>query len=134
MPRPFGAMRMTMRSELLYGALFILLALIARSASVSLPVGFLRGAVSMLGVVMLIGGVIVIVVGLWHAARRSENPAPITAPGSPGWFPAADDSTLCEHCPGPGSSFPDATPGAGLRRFRESDERWSTGDLHPSER
>ena len=75
MPKPFGTMRMTTRSELLYGALFLLIALIARSVALSMSVSFLRDSVSMLSVVMLIGGVIVIVVGLWHAASRDEHPA-----------------------------------------------------------
>jgi hypothetical protein len=37
----------------------------------SMSANILRDAVSMLSVVMLIGGVIVVVVGLWHAARRN---------------------------------------------------------------
>ena len=74
MPKPFGTMRMTTRSELLYGSLFLLIALIARSVSLSMSVSFLRDSISMLSVVMLIGGVIVVVVGLWHAAGRANNP------------------------------------------------------------
>lgn len=94
MPKPFGTMRMTTKSELLYGALFLLIALIARSVALSMSISFLRDAVSMLSVVMLIGGVIVVVVGLWHAASRANNPAPMTAVCLPGWFPDHEDATL----------------------------------------
>jgi hypothetical protein len=87
-------MRMTTRSELLYGALFLLIALIARSVAMSMSVSLLRDMVSMLSVVMLIGGVIVVVVGLWHAASRANNPAPMTAASLPGWFPDHEDATL----------------------------------------
>ena len=100
MPKPFGTMRMTTKSELLFGGLFLLIALIARSVSASMSVSFLRDAISMLSVVMLIGGVIVIVVGLWHAASRADNP---TSPsGSPvaGWVPDPDDATLLRYWDG----------------------------------
>ena len=100
MPKPFGTMRMTTTSELLYGALFFLIALIARSVSLSMSVGFLRDMVSMLSVVMLIGGVVVIVVGLWHAARRAENPTPPSGPRLPGWFPDHNDATLLRYWDG----------------------------------
>jgi hypothetical protein len=99
-PKPFGTMRMTTKSELLYGALFLLLALIARSVAMSMSVSFLRDAVSMLSVVMLIGGVIVVVVGLWHAASRANNPSPMTAARLPGWFPDHDDPTLLRYWDG----------------------------------
>ena len=94
MPKPFGTMRITTRSELLFGGLLLLLALIARSIAMSLSASLLRDAVSMLSVVMLIGGVIVVVVGLWHAARRTENPTPHSGFSVPGWFPDLDDVTL----------------------------------------
>lgn len=100
MPKPFGTMRMTTKSELLYGALFLLIALIARSVALSMSATFLRDAVSMLGVVMLTGGVIVVVVGLWHAASRANNPAPKTAVGPSGWFPDHDDPTLLRYWDG----------------------------------
>jgi hypothetical protein len=93
-------MRMTTKSEILYGALFLLLALIARSVALSMSVGFLRDAVSMLGVVMLIGGVIVVVVGLWHAASRANHPSPMTVASLPGWFPDHDDPTLLRYWDG----------------------------------
>jgi hypothetical protein len=93
-PKSFGTMRMTTASELLYGALFLLIALIARSVAMSISVSWLRDAVSMLSVVMLIGGVIVVVVGLWHAASRANNPAPMKAASPPGWFPDHEDATL----------------------------------------
>ena len=73
MPRSFGTMRMTTTSELLYGALFFLIALIARSVSLSMSVGFLRDMVSMLSVVMLIGGVVVI--DLFAHDLRRRKPA-----------------------------------------------------------
>lgn len=100
MPKPFGTMRMTTKSELLYGALFLLIALITRSVSMSMSVSFLRDAISMLSVVMLIGGVIVVVVGLWHAASRANHPVPMMAGGLPGWFPDHDDPTLLRHWDG----------------------------------
>jgi uncharacterized membrane protein YiaA len=59
-------MRMTTKSELLYGALVLLIALFARSVALSISVSVLRDAVSMPSAVMLIGGVIVLAVGLWH--------------------------------------------------------------------
>jgi hypothetical protein len=93
-------MRMTTRSELLYGALFLLIALIARSVSLSMSVGFLRDAVSMLSVVMLIGGVIVVVVGLWHAASRAKNPPRGRAADLPGWMPDQTDATLLRYWDG----------------------------------
>jgi hypothetical protein len=96
-PKPFGTMRMTTKSELLYGALCLLIALIARSVAMSMSVGLLRDMVSMLSVVMLIGGVIVVVVGLWHAARRAENPSPVPGFSVPGWFPDLDDETLLRY-------------------------------------
>lgn len=97
MPRSFGTMRMTTKSELLYGALFLLIALIARSVSMSMPVNFLRDAISMLSVVMLIGGVIVVVVGLWHAASRVENPGSMATANHAGWFPDPGDATLLRY-------------------------------------
>lgn len=100
MPKPFGTMRMTTRSELLYGALFLLIALIARSVSLSMPVSFLRDAVSMFSVVMLIGGVIVVVVGLWHAASRTKSPSSVTAASPPGWMPDQTDATLLRYWDG----------------------------------
>lgn len=100
MPRSFGTMRMTTKSELLYGALFLLIALIARSVSMSMSVSFLRDAISMLSVVMLIGGVIVVVIGLWHAASRANDPAPMTAASLPGWFPDHDDPTRLRYWDG----------------------------------
>jgi hypothetical protein len=93
-------MRMTTRSELLYGALFLLVALIARSVSMSLSVSFLRDAISILSVVMLIGGVIVLVVGLWHAASRVENPTSPSGSRIAGWFPDPDDATLLRYWDG----------------------------------
>jgi sugar phosphate permease len=99
-PKPFGTMRMTTKSELLYGALFLLIALIARSVAMSMSANILRDAVSMLSVVMLIGGVIVVIVGLWHAASRAENPTSMTAPNVPGWFPDHDDATLLRYWDG----------------------------------
>jgi hypothetical protein len=93
-------MRMTTKSELLYGALFLLIALIARSVALSMSASFLRDAVSMLSVVMLIGGVIVVVVGLWHAASRAENAAPTTASSVNGWFPDHRDATLLRYWDG----------------------------------
>ena len=97
MPKSFGTMRMTTKSELLYGALFLLIALIARSVSLSMSVSFLRDAVSMLSVVMLFGGVIVTVVGMWHAARRAESPTPgpVFPAFRPAGFPDPEDSTPC---------------------------------------
>ena len=100
MPKPFGTMRMTTRSELLYGGLFLLLALIARSVAMSLSASLLRDAMGMLSVVMLIGGVIVVVVGLWHAARRAENPPAQSGFSVPGWFPDLDDATLLRYWDG----------------------------------
>ncbi len=100
MPRSFGTMRMTTKSELLYGALFLLIALIARSVSMSMSVSFLRDALSMLSVVMLIGGVTVVVVGLWHAARRAEPPTPQPAFSFPRWFPDPGDATLLRYWDG----------------------------------
>lgn len=100
MPKPFGTMRMTTKSEILYAALFLLIALIARSVALSMPVSFLRDAVSMLSVVMLIGGVIVVIVSLWHAASRASNPAPALALPLPGWFPDHDDPTLLRYWDG----------------------------------
>jgi hypothetical protein len=91
---------MTTKSELLYGGLFLLIALIARSVSMSMSVSFLRDAVSMLSVVMLIGGVIVVVVGLWHAASRVEDPASMTTTNFTGWFPDPDDATLLRYWDG----------------------------------
>jgi hypothetical protein len=73
MPKPFGTMRMSTKSELLSGALFLVLALIARSAAASLPANLLRDAVAMLSLVMLLGGIIVVVVGLWHAVSRTGS-------------------------------------------------------------
>jgi len=99
-PKPFGTMRMTTRSELLYGALFLLIALIARSVALSISASFLRDAVSMLSVVMLVGGIIVVVVGLWHAASRANNPAAMTAASLPGWLPDHDDPTLLRYWDG----------------------------------
>jgi hypothetical protein len=99
-PKPFGTMRMTTKSELLYGALFLLIALVGRSVALSMSVSFLRDAVSMLSVVMLIGGVIVVVVGLWHAASRAENPTSMTASSVPGWFPDHGDATLLRYWDG----------------------------------
>jgi hypothetical protein len=93
-------MRMTTKSEFLYGALFLLIALIARSVSMSMSVSFLRDAIGMLSVVMLIGGVIVVVVGLWHAASCANNPAPMTAASLRGWFPDHDDPTLLRYWDG----------------------------------
>jgi hypothetical protein len=63
----------------------------------SVPVSWLRDVASMLSVVMLIGGVIVVVVGLWHAARRAENPATMTPSSVPGWFCDHDDATLLRY-------------------------------------
>ena len=100
MPKSFGTMRMTTKSELLYGALFLLIALIARSVSLSMPVSFLRDSVSMLSVVMLIGGVIVIVVGLWHAASRVEHLASPSSSRIAGWFPDPADETLLRYWDG----------------------------------
>ncbi len=80
MPRPFGTHHMSTTSELLYGVLFLLLALIARSAALSLPANFLRDGVGMLSVIMLLGGLIVIVVDLWHAASRAESRARSRSP------------------------------------------------------
>ena len=100
MPMPFGSMRMTTKSELLYGALFLLIALIARSVSMSMSVSFLRDAVSMLSVMMLIGGVIVVVVGLWHAASRVENPPSTTTANFARWFPDPVDATLLRYWDG----------------------------------
>jgi hypothetical protein len=99
-PKPFGTMRMTTKSELLYGALFLLLALVARSISLSMSVSFLRDAISMLSVVMLIGGVIVTVVGLWHAAGRDQNPATPSSSRIAGWFPDPADETLLRYWDG----------------------------------
>jgi hypothetical protein len=93
-------MRISTRSELLYGALFLLIALIARSAAMSMSVSFLRDAISMLSIVMLIGGVIVVVVGLWHAARRAEHPSSQPGFSVPGWFPDLDDETLLRYWDG----------------------------------
>jgi hypothetical protein len=73
MPKPFGAMRMSTKSELLSGALFLVLALIARSAAASLPANLLRDTVAILSLVMLLGGIIVVVVGLWHAVTRPRQ-------------------------------------------------------------
>jgi hypothetical protein len=52
----------------------------------------------MLSVVMLVGGAIVLVVGLWHAARRNESPAP--ASSISGWFPDRHDATLLRYWDG----------------------------------
>jgi hypothetical protein len=93
-------MRMTTKSELLYGALFLLVALVASSVAASMPVNFLRDVVSMLSVVMLIGGVIVVVVGLWHAASRDNQHEAKTVAGVPGWFPDHDDRTLLRYWDG----------------------------------
>jgi hypothetical protein len=93
-------MRMTTKSELRYGGLFLVIAVIARSVALSMSASFLRDAVSMLSVVMLIGGGVVVVVGLWHAASRANNPAPTTAASLPGWFPDHDDPTLLRHWDG----------------------------------
>ncbi len=71
MPTPFGRMRMSTKSELSYGALFLVVSLVARSVALAAPVGLLRDAVGVFSVVMLVGGVIVVIVGLWHAARRT---------------------------------------------------------------
>ena len=100
MPRSFGTMRMTTKSELLYGALLLLSASVARSVSMSMSVSFLRDAISMLSVVMLIGGVIVVIVGLWHAASRAENPASVTTANVTGWFPDPGDATLLRYWDG----------------------------------
>jgi hypothetical protein len=97
MPKPFGTMRMSTKSELLYGALFLLIALITRSVAVSMSVSFLRDAVSMLSVVMLVGGIIVVVVGLWHDARRADDSPSATAPATAGWFPDHEDATLLRY-------------------------------------
>jgi hypothetical protein len=101
MPTPFGVMRMSPKSELSYGALFLVVSLVARSVALAAPVGLLRDAVGVFSVVMLVGGVIVVIVGLWHAARRADHapPAPrdaaLGAPtGDPGWFPDQVDSSL----------------------------------------
>jgi hypothetical protein len=99
-PKPFGTMRMTTKSELLYGALFLLIAFVARSVSMSLSVSLLRDAISMLSVVMLIGGVIVLVVGLWHAASGEGTPPAMTATPITGWFPDPDDATLLRYWDG----------------------------------
>jgi hypothetical protein len=93
-------MRMTTRSELLYGGLFLLLALIARSVAMSMSASLLRDAMGMLSVVMLLGGVIVVVVGLWHAARRAENHPAQSGFSVPGWFPDLDDTTLLRYWDG----------------------------------
>ena len=100
MPKPFGTMRMTTKSELLYGGLLLLLALIARSVAMSLPASLLRDAMGMLSIVMLIGGVIVVVVGLWHAALRAGNPPAQAGFSVPGWFPDLDDATLLRYWDG----------------------------------
>ena len=101
MPTPLGPMRMSTKSELRYGALFLVVSLVARSAALAAPVGPVRDVVGVLSVVMLVGGVVVVLVGLWHAARRAEQ-AP-AAPGDavlgaptrePGWFPDQVDSSL----------------------------------------
>lgn len=73
MPKPFGTMRMSTRSELIYGSLFLVLAFIARSVALSLPAALPRDAVAMLSLVMLLGG-LVVVVGLWHAVSRGRDP------------------------------------------------------------
>jgi hypothetical protein len=99
-PKPFGTVRISTRSELLYGGLLLLLALIARSVAMSMSVSLLRDAVSMVSVVMLVGGVIVVVVGLWHAARRAEPPSPRPGFSVPGWFPDLDDETLLRYWDG----------------------------------
>jgi len=100
MPKPFGTMHMTSRSELLYGGLFLLVALIARSASLSMSASFLRDVVSMFSALMLIGGVIVLVVGLWHAASRLPFPTSVPASGLPGWFPDQVDESLLRYWDG----------------------------------
>ena len=97
MPTPFGTMRMTTKSELLYGALFLLLALITRSIALAMPGNFARDTVSMFSVIMLIGGVIVIVVALWHAAGRADRPPTLTMSNLPGWFPDPDDASLLRY-------------------------------------
>jgi hypothetical protein len=99
-PKPFGSTRITTKSELLYGALFLLIALIARSIAMSMSVSFQRDVISMLSVVMLIGGAIVVVVGQWHAARRAENTTTRTPSPVPGRSPDLDRETLLRYCDG----------------------------------
>jgi hypothetical protein len=94
MPKPFRTMRMSTKSELLYGALFFLIALIARSVSLSMSPSFLRDVISVLGVVMLAGSAVVAVVGLWHAASRADDPKRTVGFSVPGWFPDQGDPTL----------------------------------------
>ena len=74
MPTPLGPMRMSTKSELSYGALFLVVSLVARSAALAAPVGLVRDVVGVVSVVMLVGGVVVVIVGLWHAARRTDRP------------------------------------------------------------
>jgi hypothetical protein len=54
----------------------------------------------MLSVVMLIGGVIVTVVGLWHAASRAEDPVSPSSSRIAGWFPDPADETLLRYWDG----------------------------------
>jgi hypothetical protein len=101
MPTPFGPMRMSTKSELSYGALFLVVSLVARSVALAAPVGLMRDLVGVFSVVMLVGGVIVVIVGLWHAARRAGQSPPAPGDGAlgspsrePGWFPDQVDSSL----------------------------------------
>lgn len=101
MPTPFGPMRMSTKSELSYGTLFLVVSLVARSVALAAPVGLVRDSLGVFSIVMLVGGLIVVIVGLWHAARRGDHAPP--APGDaalgaptrdPGWFPDQVDSSL----------------------------------------